>query len=83
MKKIIAVVLCGMLLLTGCANRNIEPVEIGNTTFDLISDRDTGIVYIKNCTSHGYYVYTPYYSENGKLCRYYEGMIVEVEDGSY
>ena len=80
MKKIIAVALCSIFLLTGCANENIDSVYIENTTFDLVSDHDTGIIYIKNHTYNGRYVYTPYYSENGKLCRYDEGRIVEVEE---
>lgn len=80
MKKIMAVVLCGIFLLTGCANKNIESVETESITFDLASDRDTGIIYIKNNTYGNHYVYTPYYSENGKLCRYDDGRIVEIED---
>lgn len=80
MKKIIAVALCGIFLLTGCANENVDSVDIENTTFDLVSDHDTGIIYIRNRTYYGYYVYTPYYSENGKLCRYDDSRIVEVEE---
>ena len=79
MKKIITVVLCGIFLLTGCANENLESVEMENTAFDLVSDNDTGIIYIRNYTKGGNYVYTPYYSRNGKLCRYDDGRIVEVE----
>lgn len=80
MKKIIAVALCGIFLLTGCSYANVDSVEIENTSFDLVSDHDTGIIYIRNPTTHGYYVYTPYYSENGKLCRYDDGRIVEVSE---
>lgn len=80
MKKIIAVALCSIFLLTGCTNENIDSVDIKNTTFDLVSDHDTGIVYIKNYTYGGNYIYTPYYSKNGKLCRYDDGRIVEAEE---
>lgn len=79
MKRIIAVALCSIFLLTGC-DENVEPVEIENTTFDLVSDRDTKIIYISNRTYDSRYVYTPYYSENGKLCKYNDGRIVEVEE---
>ena len=98
MEKIVALILCGIFLLTRCADENVEyvetegttlrkvsdenveSVEIENTTFDLVSDNGTGIIYIKNLTRDPYYVYTPYYSKNGKLCRYDDGKIVEVEE---
>ena len=81
MKKIIAATLCGIFLLTGCTDENVESVEIESTTFDLVSDKDTGIIYISNYTTNSYRIYTPYYSKNGKLCRYDDdGIIVEVEE---
>jgi len=80
MKKIIVVILCSIFLLTGCTNKNLKSVEIENITFDLVSDSDTGIIYISNYTTNGYRIYTPYYSKNGKLCRYDDGRIVEVEE---
>lgn len=80
MKKIVAVALCSIFLLTGCTNENVDSVDIENTTFDLVSDRDTKIIYISNRTYDSRYVYTPYYSKNGKLCRYDDGRIVEVEE---
>lgn len=79
MKKIIIAALCSIFLLTGCADENVDSVEVKNTTFDLVSDHDTGIIYIRNSTYNMNFVYTPYYSENGKLCRYDDGKIVEVE----
>ena len=39
------------------------PIELSYDTF-------TGIVYIKNYTYHGNYVYTPYYAPNGLPYRY-------------
>ena len=81
MKKIIIVALCGIFLLTGCTDENVDPVNnVGTTAFDLVSDHDTGVIYIKNYTYNGCYVYTPYYSKNGKLCRYNDGKIVEIEE---
>lgn len=79
MKKIIVVALCSIFLLTGCADENVDSIEIKNTTFDLVSDHDTGIIYIKNRTYAGNPIYTPYYSKHGLLCRYDNGRIVEVE----
>ena len=79
MKRLLALVICSILLLTGCSNENLESIKIENTTFDLVSDKDTGIVYIKNYTYCGNYVYTPYYSKNGRLCKYDDGEIVEIK----
>lgn len=45
----------------------------------LVYDTNTKIIYIR-CLVYGGGVYLPYYSENGKMCRYINGEIVEVED---
>lgn len=81
MKKLIVIVLC-MLFLTGCTSRNLEDVSksVESTTFHLVSDRATNIIYIRNYTYNGCYVYTPYYSENGKLCKFVDNKIVEVNE---
>lgn len=82
MKKlsmIILLVIISGFIICGCSSEKSESTEIENTTFDLVSDRDTGIIYIKNHTYPSHHVYTPYYSKNGKLCRYDDGRIVEVE----
>ena len=83
MKRLLVLVILSTFLLTGCSlpkyNEN-EPTEIENVAFDLASDEETGIVYIKNYTYYGNYVYTPYYSENGKLCKYDNGEIVEIAE---
>jgi len=42
---------------------------------DIVVDDSTGIVYIQ-----GYRVLSPYYSPNGKICKYVDGKLVEVED---
>ena len=39
-------------------------------------DEDTKIVYYRTS-----YKMCPYYSENGKLCRYVDGEIIEIDDG--
>lgn len=55
----------------------ITPYTFGS---ELIYDEYTKIIYIKTRT-YGYcYIYLPYYSENGNLCRYVDGEIVEVSD---
>lgn len=77
--------MCACLLLCGCeaSNTGIQDVYIKEqTSFDLIVDRQTGIVYIDNNIwgdAHGH-VYTPYYSANGNLYRYDDGVLIEVKD---
>lgn len=81
MKKLIAAVMC-ILFLTGCAPGNLENVNkfAGSTTFTLVSDRNTNIIYIRNRTYGTNYIYTPYYSENGKLCKLVDDRIVEINE---
>ena len=83
MKKLSVIALLAIIsgfIICGCSSEKSESTEIENTTFTLVSDRDTGIIYIKNFTYAGHRIYTPYYSKNGKLCRYDDGRIVEVEE---
>lgn len=88
MKKIVVLML-SMILLSGCDYEDGEVDyspkvnEFAGKQFSLITDRSTGILYIDNtfyCNRGADFahVYTPYYSENGKLCKYYDGKIVEV-----
>lgn len=56
---------------------NIKSFSV-NSLHQLVYDEDTHIVYMRNSTTHGYYVFTPYYSENGKLLRYENGELVEI-----
>lgn len=79
MKKIFVSVLVACLLLTGCCD---DPNDIMYDPFDdikghnqLYYDNETLIVYYAT----GYQL-APYYSENGKLCRYVDGEIVEIGD---
>lgn len=85
MKRLIlcALIIC-LLFCSGCA----EPVtleskaELGQIMYEdlteyVVADKDTHILYIKY--SNGYRGYlSPYYSENGKLCKYEDGKIIEV-----
>lgn len=50
---------------------------------ELIYDEYTKIIYIKAFQGYNHYTYLPYYSENGKLCRYIDGEIVEVSDRDF
>ena len=65
------------------SNSNTYDTAIKSHNFfdaqDLIYDENTKIIYIKSKT-YFYYVYLPYYSENGNLCRYVDDEIVEVND---
>lgn len=75
-----------VMLLTGCEDSEpsgITSVMIQYSDFELTVDSKTKIVYIDNHTHtySGYenHIYTPYYSENGKLCKFDDGEIVELE----
>ena len=77
MKRLLLIILL-LMCLTGC-EESTEYVQADyDITFNLVSDPQTDIIYIKSRT-HNDYVYTPYYSKNGKLCRYVDGEIKEVE----
>lgn len=81
MKRLLLITLL-LMCLTGCEDVNTTSIPAQadyDTTFNLVSDPETGIIYIKNYTYYGNYVYTPYYSKNGKLCRYVDGEIKEIE----
>ena len=71
-----------IVLLVGCAETTTVNIEGEVTTqsgkfvtisyypIELSYDTSTEIVYIKNYTYHGNYVYTPYYAPNGLPYRY-------------
>lgn len=86
MKKCVVLILLSVLL-TGCdtVEADYSPYVATNLVkFNLIEDPNTGILYIDNKFDyqggHPGHVYTPYYSENGKLCRLNDGKIVEVTE---
>ena len=81
MKRLLLIIIL-LMCLTGCEDVNTTPIPVQvdyDITFNLVSDPQTDIVYIKNCTDNNKPVYTPYYSKNGKLCRYVDGEIKEIE----
>lgn len=79
MKKIFVSALVACFLLTGCGD---DPGSIIYNPFSDIKghnmlsyDKETLIVYYNTSDQ-----LAPYYSENGKLCRYIDGEIVEIGD---
>jgi len=89
MKKKLIIILLSCLMLTGCEDvepTGVQAVSREYSSFELIVDASTGIVYIDNtvCNYDGNFrdythIYTPYYSRNGKLCRFVDGKVVEIE----
>lgn len=70
-------------LLSGCDTAYNTPVEnsIEYSDFNLIVDDKTKVVYIDNKiinSSGEYHIYTPYYSKNGKLCKYDDERMIEI-----
>lgn len=70
---------------TDNAEPAIEAVQIEYSDFNLVVDGKTGIVYIDNAFKTSYnsvihdnHIYTPYYSENGKLCRFDDNQLIEI-----
>lgn len=83
-RKIICCCLCLMLMLTAC-DQNINGIEIkGFTAIEdefLYYANDTHIVYY--ITSYGdgrrgFGFMSPYYNNNGKMCKYENRSIVEI-----
>lgn len=56
----------------------LNQIDTFDSTDIIMADENTGILYYKNTVTDNKYM-CPYYSENGKLCRYEDGKIVEVE----
>jgi hypothetical protein len=87
MKKLIlcALIIC-LLCCSGCLES--EPIESKaergaicyvDFTDEIVADKDTHILYYRYSRDYGV-VLSPYYSKNGKLCRYEDGKIIEVEN---
>ena len=73
MKKLIVLCLIVALLLSGCElDKNVHTLK--KDGYRLITLEPNGIIYVE-----GYYKLAPYYSPNGKLCHYVDGVIVEVD----
>lgn len=54
MKKLIALILIGMMLV-GCSVETTEGVEVKNSDFGILiwTDSETGVQYVCYCTGHG------------------------------
>ena len=87
-KRLISVMLIFLIiLLSGCDYESGEPipndVQMEYSDFDLVIDGTTKIVYIDNmflnANGNEYHIYTPYYSKNGKICKFVDGKIVDLE----
>lgn len=86
MKKLIlcALIIC-LLFCTGCTEENLESraeqglIEYVDFTEYIVADKDTHILYVKYSAGYSGYL-SPYYSKNGKLCKYEDGKIIEVEN---
>lgn len=83
-KILLGVVVVCLLCCSGCVeSESLESrAERGaiyyvDFTDDIVADKDTHILYYRY-TRDGGVVLSPYYSKNGKLCRYDDGKIIEV-----
>ena len=67
--------------------KSVDSVEREYSEFELAVDKVTNIVYIDNVVTwkdgDGWrretHIYTPYYSKNGKLCKFDDERVVEIE----
>ena len=72
MKKLIVLCLIVALLLTGCGlDKDVRATE---DNYRLVTLEPNGIIYVE-----ANYKLAPYYSPNGKLCHYVDGVIVEID----
>ena len=79
MKRLLLAIICSAIFLSGCGDNTTYKDEYGakqvrflDINDILVYDVNTSIVYIKNYTYGFNITYTPYYSENGKVCKYNE-----------
>lgn len=84
-RLILCVLIICLLFCSGCTEENLESraeqglIEYEDFTYDIIADEETHIMYIYYCKGNNGYM-SPYYSKNGKLCKYEDGKIIEVEN---
>lgn len=87
--KIILITMLILIIVSmvGCGDNNREIIaNDGRSIYAenicnkelLIYDTDTNIVYIKQYTYNGNYIYTLYLSENGLPYKYVNGELIEV-----
>jgi hypothetical protein len=83
-KLILCVLIICLLFCSGCTEENLGSraekglIEYVDLTEAIIADKDTHILYVYYSKGYNSYL-SPYYSENGKLCKYEDGKIIEVE----
>lgn len=75
-KLIVSLLFCILVLsLIGCKKQGDTNLRMGYS--ELVYDPNTHIIYYDNGV-YGGSVWTPYYSENGNMCRYENGEIIEI-----
>lgn len=86
MKRIIlSGLIISLLFCSGCTEENLDSraeqglIEYEDFTEDIVADKDTHILYVKYSRGNKGYL-SPYYSKNGKLCKYEDGKIIEVSE---
>lgn len=85
-KLIVSLLIICLLCCYGCeyVTENVESraergvIEYVDFAYDVVADKDTHILYIYHNNSANNAVLCPYYSKNGKLCKYEDGKIIEV-----
>lgn len=83
MKKIIntaIIFLICLFLMTGCASIKNSTLKSIEQQDYLVYDCNTKIIYYYFKHIGGYSYMNNYYSENGKLCKYIDGKIVEINN---
>lgn len=84
-KLILCVFIICLLFCSGCTEENLESraeqglIEYVDFTESIVADKNTHILYIHYSAGYEGYL-SPYYSKNGKLCKYEDGKIIEVEN---
>ena len=74
MKRVVILLLVVMCVFTGCGVVNPTEPQFTHSSYRLVELEQDGVLYIES----GYRV-APYYSKNGKLCKYEDGRIVEID----
>ena len=75
-------VIC-LLFCSGCDNENLDSraekgyIDYVNFTNHVVADSETHILYIRVSAGESCAI-SPYYSKNGKLCKYEDGKIIEL-----
>ncbi len=84
-KLILCILIICLLFCSGCAEpESIESkakrgdIKYIDMTDHVIVDKDTHIMYYYDTQDGDYMI--PYYSKNGKLCKYEDGKIIEVSE---